>query len=113
MSGRPADAGDGVRPGARIIGRALRVLHALLALPTALAACAVILIVLGGQRLSPPAPDWPGLVAAATVLGLNAWGYRLARAGRPILASPLVVGSWLVFALIMLINGALHQTLWN
>jgi hypothetical protein len=68
---------------------------------------AVIVIILSSQRLSPPAPDWPGLVAAATVLGLSGQAYRLARAGRP------VVGPWLLFTVIMVTNGVMHQTLWN
>lgn len=96
--------------------RAARVLfwlYALLAAPTALLACAVILIIAGGHRFSGPAPDWPALLAAATVLGMLGLGYRLATGNHPLRASLLVVASWVVFASIMLINGLMHQTLWN
>lgn len=86
---------------------------ALLALPTGLLAGLVILLILGGQRMSAPAPDWPALLASAAVLGLLAWAYRLATGGRPAAASLWVVASWVLFVTVMLINGLMHQTLWN
>lgn len=89
-------------------------LYWFLAVPTGLLAAAVIFLTLGGQALSAATPAWLALVAAGVVLGLLGWGYKLATAaGKPGRASLLVVLAWVLFAGAMLVNGLMHQTVWN
>lgn len=85
-----------------------------LAVPTGLLASLVILLTLGGRQLSSATPAWLGLLAAAVVLGVLVWGYRLGTAGgKPGLATLLVVLSWVLFAGTMFVNGLMHQKIWN
>lgn len=86
----------------------------LLAIPTGLLASVVILMTLAGQRLSSATPHWLGLLAAAAVLSLVGYGYKVGVSSeKPGIAVLLVVSSWVVFASIMLINGIMRQTTWN
>lgn len=89
-------------------------LYWILAIPTGLIAGLVVLLTLSGQRLSSATPDWLALLAAGVVLALLGWGHHVGTAGgRPGLAALLVVLSWVLFAGSMLINGLLHQKIWN
>lgn len=89
-------------------------LYWVLAVPTGLLASIVILLTLGGQRLSAATPDWLALVAAGAVLGLLGWGYKLGKSrGRPGLALLVVVLSWVLFGGTMLVNGLMNQKVWN
>lgn len=92
----------------------MKYLYWILAVPTGVIACLVVLLTLGGQRLSAATPAWLSLVVAAVVLVLLSWGYRLVKTGgRPGLAVLVVVLSWVVFVGSRLINGLLHQKTWN
>jgi hypothetical protein len=92
----------------------VKYLYWVLAVPTGVVACLVVLLTLAGQRLSAATPAWLSLVVAAVVLGLLGWGYRLLKTGdRPGLAVLVVVLSWVVFVGSMVVNGLLHQKIWN
>lgn len=85
-----------------------------LAVPTGILASVVIFLTLSGQRLSSATPAWLALVASGAVLALLGWGYNLGTSGgRPFLAALLVVLSWVLFFGVMLINGLMHQKIWN
>lgn len=89
-------------------------LYWVLAIPTGLLASLVIILTINGQHLSSTTPDWLALVASSAVLALLAWGYKLGTSGcRPFLAALLVVLSWVLFGGVMLINGLMHQNIWN
>ncbi len=92
----------------------MKYLYWVLAVPTGVIACLVVLLTLGGQRLSAATPAWLSLVVGTVVLGLLGWGYRLVKTGgRPGLAVLVVVLSWVVFVGSMVVNGLLHQKIWN
>jgi hypothetical protein len=91
----------------------VRILFRLLAVPTAAIATVVALLNLLGRPLSAATPIGLSLATAAAVLGLVAWARRLAAAGRPGRAVLVVVGSWVVFAIVMFGNGLARQQLWN
>ncbi len=89
-------------------------LYWVLAVPTGLLASVAILLTLSGQRLSSATPDWLALVASGAVLALLGWGYKRGTSGgRPGSAALLVVFSWVLFAGAMIINGLMHQKIWN
>ncbi len=89
-------------------------LYWVLAVPTGFLASVVILLTVSGQRLSSATPDWLAYAASGAVLAILVWGYHLATSsGRPGLAALLVVGSWVLFATAMIVNGLMHQTIWN
>lgn len=91
----------------------MRVVYWLLAVPTALLACLVIFKSLGDQGGGSP-PAELAMAAAAAVLGLVGWGWRLAMTGgRPGMAVLLVVMSWVVFAGTMVGYALMTQKVWN
>ncbi len=89
-------------------------LYWVLSVPTGLLASAVVFLTISGQRLSSATPDWLALVASGAVFALLGWSYKLGTSGgRPGLATLLVVFSWVLFAGTMIINGLMHQKIWN
>jgi arginine exporter protein ArgO len=92
----------------------LRYVYWILAVPTALAACLVILLTVAGENLSRSTPWWVSLAASSGVLALLWWGHVLAtRKGRPGAGSLLVAASWLFFFAVVLVNGLLRQRTWQ
>jgi len=91
----------------------VRILFHLLAVPTVAIALLVVLLNLAGRPLSAATPIGLSIAAAAAVVALVAWARRLAAAGRPGRAVLLVVGSWVLFAIVMLANGLARQQVWN
>ncbi len=89
-------------------------LYWVLAVPTGLLASVVVFLTITGQPLSSATPAWLALVAAGAVCALLGWGYNLGTsAGRPGLATLLVIFSWVLFAGTMIVNGLVHQKIWN
>jgi hypothetical protein len=91
----------------------VKILFWLLAVPTGALAALVVLLNLAGRPLSAATPIWLSVLAALAVLALLAGARRLAVAGRPGLAGLLVVGSWLLFAVVLIVNGFARQRIWN
>lgn len=89
-------------------------LYWLLAGPTALLAGILILMTLAGQNLSPSTPWWLSILTGAGVLGLLWWGHRLVSAeGHPVIGVLLVPASWLMFFVVLLTWGLMHQKTWQ
>lgn len=91
----------------------MRILFRLLAVPTVAIAMLVLLLPFAGRPLSAATPIWLSALAALAVLAMVAWARRLAAAGRPGRASLFVVGSWFLFAIVMIGNGLARQQSWN
>ena len=92
----------------------MNLLYWLLAAPTALLAGLVIVMNLAGRALSQATPIWLSLLMAAVVIGLLVWARTLGtQGGRPGLAVLMVLGSWVLFCGVMLVNGLMHQKVWN
>jgi len=91
----------------------VRILFRLPAVPTAAIALLVLLMSLAGRPLSAATPIGLSIAMAAVVLALVEWARRRAAAGRPGRAALLVVGSWALFAIVMLANGLARQQNWN
>lgn len=68
---------------------------------------------LSGRPLSAATPIWLSIATAAGVVALVAWARRQAAAGRAGRAALLVVASWVLFAIVMLVNGLARQQVWN
>lgn len=92
---------------------AVKILFWLLAVPTVAIAILVLLLPLAGRPLSAATPIWLSALAALAVLAMVAWARRLAAAGRPGRAGLLVVGSWFLFAIVMIGNGLARLQSWN
>jgi hypothetical protein len=89
-------------------------LYYALAVPTAVLAGLLLLLTLAGRSISPGTPWWLSVSVGAAVLGLLYWGYSLGRTrGRPGAAVLLVLGSWLLFFVVMLTHGLLRQQTWQ
>jgi hypothetical protein len=85
-----------------------------LAAPTGVLAAILLFMSLAGSRLSAATPIWLSLLAAAGVMGVLVWAYRIASSGgRPLLACGLVLLSWFVFMLVMFANGIAQQKTWQ
>jgi hypothetical protein len=91
----------------------VRFLFWLLAVPTGAIALLVFLLHLAGRPLSAATPVWLSALGALAVLAALAWARRLAAAGRAGRAILLVVGSGLLFAIVMIANGLARQQTWN
>lgn len=92
----------------------LKALFWILAAPTGALALILLLMTLGGRRLSAATPLWLALLAAVGVLALLVWAHRVAALQqRPGWACAIVAGSWVLFAVVMTVNGLLRQTTWN
>lgn len=85
-----------------------------LAAPTGVLAAILLFMSLAGNRLSAATPIWLSLLAAAGVLAMLVWAYRVASSGgRPLLACGLVVLTWFAFMLVMFANGIAQQKTWQ
>lgn len=91
----------------------MRILFWLLAVPTGAIAILVVLLNLAGRPLSAATPIGLSILTALAVLALLAWARQRTAAGRPGRAVLLVVGSWLLFAIVMIANGLARQQTWN
>ena len=86
----------------------------LLAAPTGALSALLVFMSLIGSRLSTATPIWLTLLTTLGVIGLLAWAYRLATAGRrPGAACGVVLLSWVFFAVTMFANGLAHQQNWQ
>lgn len=86
----------------------------ILAVPTGALASALILLTVAGQRLSASTPWWLSVSIGFAVLWLLYRAHSFASTGgRPGLAVLLVVASWLMFFVVMLTYGLLHQGTWQ
>ena len=86
----------------------------MLAAPTGALSVLLLLMSLGGQRLSAATPVWLALLAAIGVIGLLAWARQLAtKRRRPVAACAIVVLSWVLFAVTMIANGLSQQQTWQ
>ena len=86
----------------------------MLTAPTGAISALLVFMSLTGSRLSAATPVWLTLLAALGVMGLLAWAYRLATAGRrPGAACGVVLLSWVLFALTMFANGLANQQNWQ
>lgn len=89
-------------------------LYWLLALPTGLLASLVILLTLSGRALSNSTPSWLSLCSASIVLGMLWWSYQLIFAkNHPFLAMLTVIGSWIVFVVILAGYGLMTTKNWQ
>jgi hypothetical protein len=86
----------------------------ILAVPTAAFASLMFLMSVAGRQLSQATPIWISLLASFSILVVLVFAYRLAaNDGRPGAASGVVALSWLLFAIIMLVNGLVRPTGWQ
>ena len=88
-------------------------LYWILAVPTGVLASLLILLTLAGQRLTPSTPGWLSVSLASAVLGLLFWGHQMGTNGRPLAAALLVVGSWILFFVVMVAYGLSRQQTWQ
>lgn len=92
----------------------LKYLFWALAVPTIALALLVVVLTLGGRAISAQTPAWLSILAAGSVLALVGWGCRLVVVGqRPGAAIGLTILAWLFFLTTMLVNGLMHQKIWN
>jgi hypothetical protein len=84
-----------------------------LAVPTGFIASLVLLLNVAGRKLSAATPLWLSVAMSLLVLALLVWAFRLARGGHAGAACLVVLGSCLVFAAAMFVNGISRQQLWN
>lgn len=86
----------------------------ILTAPTGALAALLVFMSIAGKRLSAATPIWLTLLASAGLIALLVWAYHVATtSGRPGIACLMVVLSWLLFAVIMIVNGLAHQTVWQ
>lgn len=85
-----------------------------LAAPTSVLASILLFMSLAGRRLSAATPIWLSLLAAAGVMAMLVWAFRIASSdGRPLLACGVVLLSWFAFMLVMFANGISQQKTWQ